>query len=76
MDIPGRPRRAWGSRCACAAVTLGGYVFKQMMANELSRALVVATGALLSSLTWQQGVGACGGARGALEVQPQAAATS
>lgn len=66
-----------GSGCACAAVTLGGYVFKQMMANELSRALVVATGALLSSLTWQQGESVPAVAHVvALEVQPQAAATS
>lgn len=60
-----------GSGCACAALTMGGFVYKQMLANEISRALVVATGALLSPLTWQQGESIPGVAHAvALEVQP------
>lgn len=63
-----------GSGCACAALTMGGLIYKKMLANEISRALVVATGALLSSLTWQQGESIPGVAHAvALEVQPGAA---
>jgi len=63
-----------GSGCACAALTMGGFIYKQMLANEISRALIVATGALLSPLTWQQGESVPGVAHAvALEVQPGAA---
>ncbi|MCR4426050.1 MAG: stage V sporulation protein AD [Firmicutes bacterium] len=46
---------AGGSGCACSALVLGGYVCKRMQDNEISRALAIATGALLSPLTTQQG---------------------
>lgn len=59
-----------GSGCACSALVMGGFIYKQMLNNEIARALVVATGALLSPLTWQQGESIPGVAHAvALEVQ-------
>ena len=56
MIYGGNPAHgAGGSGCACAAVTVAGYVLKEMEKGKLNRVLVVATGALHSPLTWQQG---------------------
>lgn len=44
-----------GSGCACCATVTYGHLMKQMAQGELKRLLVVATGALLSPLTVQQG---------------------
>lgn len=46
---------AGGSGCACAAVVLAGYIYKQMMSGNLDRVLFTATGALLSPTSIQQG---------------------
>lgn len=47
--------QAGGSGCGCSAVVTYGHLLKQMQAGHLQRILVVATGALLSPLTYQQG---------------------
>ena len=44
-----------GSGCACSALIMESFVWKKMCNSEIKSALIVATGALLSSLTWQQG---------------------
>ncbi|MGE5548906.1 MAG: stage V sporulation protein AD [Bacteroidota bacterium] len=44
-----------GSGCACSAVTIAGPVFRRLQAGELRRVMIVATGALFSTLTYQQG---------------------
>ncbi|HOK71943.1 MAG TPA: stage V sporulation protein AD, partial [Bacillota bacterium] len=44
-----------GSGCACSALITYGFILKRMCQNEISRALVVATGALMSPISWQQG---------------------
>lgn len=44
-----------GSGCACSAAVTYGHLMKRMEKGELKRILVVATGALLSPLTVQQG---------------------
>jgi stage V sporulation protein AD len=44
-----------GSGCACTAAVTYGHLMKRMEKGELKRILVVATGALLSPLTVQQG---------------------
>lgn len=44
-----------GSGCGCSAVVTYGHILKQMRRGELSKVLVVATGALLSPLSYQQG---------------------
>lgn len=44
-----------GSGCACSAVVTYGHLLKKMQKGELKKILVVATGALLSPLSYQQG---------------------
>lgn len=46
---------AGGSGCGCAAVVTYGHLLKRLTSGELKRILVVATGALLSPLSYQQG---------------------
>jgi len=46
---------AGGSGCGCSAVVTYGHIMKKMRQRELNRVLVVATGALLSPLSYQQG---------------------
>jgi len=47
--------QAGGSGCACSAVVAYGPLMKKLRSGELKRLLVVATGALLSPLSFQQG---------------------
>lgn len=47
--------QAGGSGCACSAVVTYGHWLKRMQRGEINRLLVVATGALLSPLSYQQG---------------------
>ncbi|MCP3772630.1 stage V sporulation protein AD [Paenibacillus sp. MZ04-78.2] len=47
--------QAGGSGCACSAVVTYGHILKRLKKGELKRVLVVATGALLSPLSFQQG---------------------
>lgn len=46
---------AGGSGTACSSVVTYGHLLKKLRSGELKRILVVATGALLSPLTFQQG---------------------
>ncbi|ASA19903.1 stage V sporulation protein AD [Paenibacillus donghaensis] len=46
---------AGGSGCGCSATVTYGHILKRMRKGELKRVLVVATGALLSPLSYQQG---------------------
>lgn len=52
---PDQDVHAGASGCACAAVTTCGYIFKEMGKGKFNRILLVATGALLSSTSSQQG---------------------
>lgn len=45
---------AGGSGCGCAATVTYGHIFNRMKKRELKRVLIVATGALLSPLSYQQ----------------------
>lgn len=45
---------AGGSGCACSAVVTFGHILNRMKEGELERVLIVATGALLSPLSYQQ----------------------
>ena len=47
--------QAGGSGCGCSAVVTYGHLLKRLKRGELRRILVVATGALLSPLSFQQG---------------------
>lgn len=49
-----QPVLAGGSGCACAAITTFGHFLNRMRKGELRRILVVATGALLSPMSYQQ----------------------
>ncbi|WP_138493313.1 stage V sporulation protein AD [Paenibacillus pinistramenti] len=46
---------AGGSGCGCSATVTYGHILRQIKAGRLNRVLVVATGALLSPLSYQQG---------------------
>lgn len=47
--------QAGASGCACSAVVTYGHLLRRIRSGELNRILVVATGALLSPLSFQQG---------------------
>lgn len=49
-----QPVIAGGSGCACSATVTYGHLLNRMRRGELKRILVVATGALLSPLSYQQ----------------------
>lgn len=44
-----------GSGCGCSAATYAGYVYKKMQMGEIRRALIMSTGALLSTISPFQG---------------------
>ena len=44
-----------GSGAGCSAAVLSGYVLKKMKEDKFKKVLVVATGALMSTITNQQG---------------------
>lgn len=46
---------AGGSGCGCSAVVTYSHILNQIRKGELNRVLIVATGALLSPLSYQQG---------------------
>ncbi|PRR77444.1 Stage V sporulation protein AD [Clostridium liquoris] len=49
-----QPVMAGGSGCGCSAVVTYGHLLKRMKKGELKKILIVATGALLSPLSYQQ----------------------
>ena len=51
---PDQPVLAGGSGCGCSAVVGFGHILNRMKKGELKRVLLVATGALLSPLSYQQ----------------------
>lgn len=55
FDRDKQPVFAGGSGCACSAVVTLSTILPQLQSGELQRVLVIATGALLSPLTYQQG---------------------
>ncbi len=52
---PEQDTHAGGSGCGCSAVVLNGHIMQRFQAGELRRVLFMATGALLSPTTSQQG---------------------
>jgi len=46
---------AGGSGCGCSAITLCGYILEKMRKNEWQRVLFVPTGALLSTVSFNEG---------------------
>jgi len=54
-DVARQSVQAGGSGCACSATVAYGHLLRRMARGELNRILIVATGALLSPLSFQQG---------------------
>ncbi|MGG4146587.1 stage V sporulation protein AD [Paenibacillus algorifonticola] len=54
-DVNRQKVQAGGSGCGCSAVVTYGHLLKRLARGELKRILVVATGALMSPLSFQQG---------------------
>ncbi|WP_199731691.1 stage V sporulation protein AD [Cohnella endophytica] len=55
FDVEKQKVQAGASGCACSAIVTYGHLLKRIQKGELRRILVVATGALHSPLTYQQG---------------------
>ena len=54
-DIEGQDVHCGGSGCGCSASVLCGYFLPGLISGELRNILFIATGALMSTLTNQQG---------------------
>ena len=52
---PDQDAHAGGSGCGCSGSVFCGYVYRRMKAGELKNVLLVSTGALLSTISTQQG---------------------
>lgn len=55
FDTEVQDTHAGGSGCGCSAVTLNGYVMKQLSQGKWKRVLFVPTGALLSTVSFNEG---------------------
>lgn len=55
FDQKSQDTHAGGSGCACAAVVINGYVYKEIINGTFDRVLVMATGALHSTIINDQG---------------------
>ena len=51
MYYPQQDVHSGGSGCGCSASTFAGYVYKKMRRGELSKVLIMSTGALLSTIS-------------------------
>ena len=56
FDILSQDVHSGGSGCGCSAITLCGYLLKQIQERKLNKILFCGTGALLSPTTTQQGL--------------------
>lgn len=55
FDPESQDTHAGGSGCGCSAVTFAGYVLKRMRKRDWNRVLFVPTGALLSTVSFNEG---------------------
>ena len=55
FDKEKQDTHAGGSGCGCCATVFAGYLYKKLMAKELNKVLLIATGALMSTTALQQG---------------------
>ena len=63
-DDVAQDTHAGGSGCGCSAVTLAGKLMKELRSGELKRILFVPTGALLSTVSYNEGQSVPGIAHG------------
>lgn len=54
-DDPEQDTHAGGSGCGCSAVTLAGKLLDEIRSGKMSRILFVPTGALLSTVSFNEG---------------------
>lgn len=54
-DAESQDTHAGGSGCGCSAITLAGYVLKRMRKRDWNRVLFIPTGALLSTVSFNEG---------------------
>ncbi len=64
FDSEMQDTHAGGSGCGCSAVTLCGYIFNQLETGKWKRVLFVPTGALLSKISFNEGLSIPGIAHG------------
>jgi stage V sporulation protein AD len=55
FDRDKQDTHAGGSGCACCATVFAGHIFKRLLSKEINRVLLIATGALMSTTSVQQG---------------------
>ena len=55
FDKNAQDTHAGGSGCACCASVFSGYIYKQLKSRDLKKVLLIATGALMNSMSVQQG---------------------
>ena len=55
FDSKAQDTHAGGSGCACSAVTLAAYILPKIESGEWRRVLFVPTGALLSTVSYNEG---------------------
>ena len=55
FDQDTQDTHAGGSGCGCAAVTLCAYILRQMEEGKYKRVLFVPTGALMSTVSYNEG---------------------
>lgn len=55
FDKNAQDTHAGGSGCACCGSVFSGYIFRQLKSKQLKKVLLIATGALMNSMSVQQG---------------------
>lgn len=55
FDAETQDTNSGGSGCGCSASVFSGYVYKKMLRKDFKKVLLVSTGALLSTISTQQG---------------------
>ncbi len=55
FDVENQKVGSGGSGCACSAVTFSGYLYDKLQKKEIKKLLFIPTGALLSTVSTQQG---------------------
>ena len=55
FDKENQDTHSGGSGCGCCASVFSGYLFKQLKEKKLKKVLLIATGALMNSMSSQQG---------------------
>lgn len=63
-DSESQDTKAGGSGCGCSAVTFGSYIINQLITGKWNRVLFIPTGALLSTVSYNEGESVPGVAHG------------